>query len=242
MPHVALLTKNARAVGTNADRIPRPRMSDQVSQPRRLARQLATRRALLDRQREWLQKIIELTGHKPSQIALRSHVSDTTLTRFLNNPAHAHSLSQTTIDQIKLAYGIPGPEEFAGRGVMLGLYEADEINDLSHVAQGLPANGSNSRRAWRLKTEALAAVGYLPGDILIVDINVTALPHDVVAISQVMEHGNPVIKFRVFNPPYLMAAPLERVTLKPMLLDNERITMIGPVVESYRPHRLSAIR
>ena len=208
------------------------------------------KRELQARQKQWLSEIVKLTGDPPSTIAGNSGVSDTTLTRLLNNPEYQGTLTQVTIDRIKATYKVPGPEEYRqGRSAgMFGFGEAERF-DAGQEPTGLSAimtaliGARVAADPWRLKTDALSEAGYLPGDLVIVDLNAEAQPQDVVC-AQVYDWkgGRAETVFRVFDPPFLVAAARERTAYKPLLLDNERVVIKGVVVESYRPHRLSATR
>ncbi len=57
----------------------------------------------------WLNAILGETGLTPAALAERAGVSPTTLTRFLNNPDHAHALSGRTVARIVEATGKPAP-------------------------------------------------------------------------------------------------------------------------------------
>lgn len=205
---------------------------------------------LQTRQRAWLQEVVKSTGLKPSQIAGVAGVSDTTLTRLLNNPGYRHTLTQLTIDRIKLSFKVPGPEEYAtqGRLGMIGFGDAERF-DARHEPEGLArvlAAMLADRTAvdpWRLKTNALELVGYLPGDLVLVDLNAVPKPQDVVC-AQVIDwtRGGAETVFRVYDPPFLVAAATDRTGYKPLLVDNDRVIVKGVVVESVRPHRLSATK
>lgn len=210
----------------------------------------AAKRAVLERQRAWLQQIVKSTGEKASTIAGQSGVSDTTLTRLLNNPDYRHTLTQVTIDRIKKRYGVPGPEEYAsqGRPSMPGFGEAErfdarrETPALAHIVEAL-VGGRNAHDVWRLKTEALTQSGYLAGDLVVVDLNLVPAAQDVVC-AQVYDWTRGVAEtvFRVYDPPFLVGAALDRTAYKPLLVDQDRVIVKGVVVESFRPHRLSAVR
>lgn len=208
------------------------------------------KRALQDRQRQWLHEIVAATGKKPSQIATLANVSDTTLTRLLNNPEYSGTLSQITVDRIAQAFNIPGPAEMRAAGVgkpmLLGFSEAERIDpsqekgDLARLVNAA-VDGRDGIEPWRMRGLALEAAGYLPGDVLIVDTTAQAKPGDAVC-AQVADYqrGAAETVFRIFDPPFLVGAGRERMAYKPLLIDGQRVTVRGVVVNSLRPHRLSA--
>lgn len=202
------------------------------------------------RQRAWLQEVVKATKLRPSQIASQAGVSDTTLTRLLNNPDYRHTLTQITIDRIKDSFKVPGPEEYASQGRlgMVGFGEGERF-DIKHepaALTGVVAALIAKRNAvdpWRLKTSALELVGYLPGDIVLVDLNAEPKPQDAVC-AQVYDwtRGGAETVFRIYDPPFLVAAAADRTGYKPLLVDNDRVVVKGVIVESVRPHRLSATK
>jgi hypothetical protein len=208
-----------------------------------------TKLELRERQLLWLQELLRVTGLKPSQAAEKAQLSDTTLTRFLRAD-YDGTLTQLVIDQLKETFKVPGPEEYGSprRGLLGGFGEAERVVQTAEppaIVGTLKAlmNGRSSIDVWRLKTTALEQVGYLPGDLVFVDLNAIAQPQDAVC-AQVIDwtRGGHETVWRVFDPPFLVGAGNERTAYKPLLVDNERVVIKGVVVESFRPHRLSATR
>lgn len=213
-----------------------------------------TKRDIQAKQRAWLREVLETKRLTPSRLAIGAGVSDTTISRLLNNEEYTGTLAQETIERIKDTYKVPGPEEFAGgrRGVaLLGLSEAArfdvrrEQNDLAAVVEAI-LRGRNHVEPWRLKTMALEGVGYLPGDIVFVEILAEGQlpkPQDAVCAQVVdYQHGSAETVWRVYDPPFLVGAANERTAYKPLLVDGERVKVVGVIREAYRPHSLSATR
>lgn len=201
-------------------------------------------------QRQWLQEIVKATGKTLSQLATDAGVSDSTLTRLANDENYAGTLSSLTVERIKEAFRVPGPEEYgaARRLGMAGFAEAQRFDaktepaPLGAAVAALIA-GRHAVDPWRLKTDALALVGYLAGDIVLVDLNSAPQPQDAVC-AQVYDwqRGGAETVWRVYDPPFLVGASPDRTAYKPLLVDNDRVLVKGVVVESLRPHRLSTIR
>jgi hypothetical protein len=209
----------------------------------------AQKKAVQQRQREWLQGIVNASGDTLSQIALRANVSQSTLTRIANSAEYSGVLTAVTIERITEAYQVPGPDEFSGRRPMLGgFHEAERFDPagdrdgITAIVQALLAQRDGSD-AWRLRTDALEQVGYLAGDVVIVDMNATPQPQDAVC-AQVYDwqRGAAQTVWRVYDPPFLVAASRDRTAHKPLLVDNERVVIKGVVEKMVRPHRLSATR
>jgi hypothetical protein len=89
---------------------------------------------------------------KPSQMAQGAGVSESTLTRILNNTGYTGTLTAETIERIKSTYKVPGPEEYAKnrRPVLIGLSEAarfdvrKEKGELAAVVQAILVTASMS--------------------------------------------------------------------------------------------------
>lgn len=201
-------------------------------------------------QREWLRGVLRQTGLTASALAQRINKAQTTLTRFLNVRDYKHELSTPTIRAIERETGIAFSR--AGRGVQLspeGFSEGDGAPyepppalhagaEADAVAQKLlelygRASGADP---WTLTSKALELAGYLPGDILIVDLNAKARGGDVVC-AQSYDWGLMRARtlFRLYEPPYLLASTMEPELRKPLLVDNEKVMVRGVVVASLRP-------
>lgn len=214
------------------------------------AKRSDTKQAIRERQRAWLHELVKATGKSASQLATGAGVSDTTLTRLLNDEDYDGALSTLTVEKLKAEYKVPGPEEYASprRSQLLGFSEAERFDPRGQkgpVASVIAAmlEGRNAVDPWRLKTNALEHVGYLPGDIVLVDTNASPTPQDAVcALVHDWVGGRAETVWRVYDPPFLVAAAADRTSYKPLLVDNDRVLVKGVIVESYRPHRLAATK
>lgn|SRR5262245_16711496 len=205
-----------------------------------------SKRAVQERQRQWILDLIRASGHKASMIARRSKVASESVTRLLRRE---NTLGTTSIDKIKRSYDIPGPDEYAERGQLMFGNEA-ELFDFESEGPPLPRGWIKAllsvhpeRKPWRLRTGALTTVGCLAGDVLIVDPTAVPAPRDAVLaeISDVFLRGHNVVLARLYDPPYLLGAAREPAAYKPILIDEQRVRIIGVVMESLRLQRLSAM-
>jgi len=90
--------------------------------------------------------------------------------------------------------------------------------------------------AWTIRTRALECIGYLPGDIVIVDLGRQPARGDVVC-AEVYSLGrqDAEMVMRIYEPPILAAASFdEQVLRRPLMVDDARVTIKGVVL----PHRL----
>lgn len=210
-----------------------------------------TKRQLQEAHKEWVTALERTLGLKPSKIAAEAGLSDTTLTR-LFWPDYAGTLSQMSIAKVKKRFGVAGPGEAAATGAaMPGFSEADRVLfsndntdelDIEKIVEAMRA-GRNAVEPWRLRTRALEAEGILPGDIVMVDLNGQPSAGDAVC-AQVydLRRGTAETVFRLFEPPFLVAASADPALRRPLLVDNERVAVVGVVVGSVRPWRLGVGR
>ena len=97
--------------------------------------------------------------------------------------------------------------------------------------------GHNNASVWRITGRALEMAGYLPGDLVVVDLDRKAARGDAVC-AQIYDLDNDTAQtvLRLFEPPYLVAASSRAEFRKPDLVDDERVKIMGVVVASVRQH------
>ena len=192
----------------------------------------------------WLNWIGERTGKSDTALAKDAGQSENTLTRFRSREGAV--LSGLTIRLICELTGLPGPETYLlpntgglseeaapfhaaiakGDDAMVGRLVAHALRDRGNAAP------------WVLKSRAIEGAGYLPGDILISDAAVLPQAGDIVC-AQIydLRSGSAETVFRLYEPPYLISASNETLLRKPLLVDNERVIVMGTVTETFRPRR-----
>ena len=192
---------------------------------------------LREEQRAWLRTVIQKTGLSPTQLAAKAGVAQPTITRFLNSPNVSHNLTARTISAVERAVGMrygPNPKD-AGFNESDGepYRYSDCAKELSFLEDAF--GKANGKDAWTLKTKAIEAAGYLPGDVLIVDLNETPAPGDVVC-AQIYDWSRSRAEtvFRLWEPPYLQVATYEKSLRKIFVVDNQNVIIRGVVVASAR--------
>ena len=206
------------------------------------------KREIQARQRDWLRSLINTTGLAPSALANGAGVSESTLTRLVNKRDYTGTLSPETVERIVTAYRVPGPEGFQSSlrrgGAPAGFSEAAPV-DFSGVRDELALivkailRGRNDVHTWRLQTTALEGAGFLPGDLVFVqEISEGQMPRAKDAVcAQVVDYqrGMAETVWRIYDPPFLVGAGLDRTAYKPLIVDNERVKVAGIITESFRP-------
>ena len=110
----------------------------------------------------------------------------------------------------------------------------DTDNDIGRVLNAL-VSGRNAANPWTLNSRALEDAGYLPGDILVVDLNAQPKAGDVVCVQiYKWAEGKADTVFRIYEPPYLLAACRDPALRRPLLVDNNHIIIKGVVTECLR--------
>jgi hypothetical protein len=201
-----------------------------------------------DETRDWVHAVLTHLDMKPTQLAKKIGKAPSTLNRFLNDPDVEHNLSDETLRAIAEVakvrpFEVPGgtPRRAMGMGEAEAVpFEAGKPGSSSLVGNALAqdALSSNGRAPWILRSTALTGVGYLPGDVLIVDLNERPRVHDVVC-AQVYDwsRGKAETVFRLYEPPYLLSSTTDPKLLRPLVVDDDVVIVKGVVVSSMRNRR-----
>lgn len=196
-----------------------------------------------DTTRAWLRYVIENSGN-PSirQLAIRSKVDPSTLSRFLSDEDVDHDLSRTTVDKITKATGIPFGAHADGRRPTAfedeaSPYRLDRKSNDPRISEAVRylIQAQSGLDPWVLKTRALELAGYLPGDVVLVDLNAEPEDGDAV-VAQHYDLKTETI-FRLYQKPYLVAAAVDRVPRPPLLVDDRRVMIRGVIIASFRQRK-----
>lgn len=215
-----------------------------VAKPTKSAKSEAMR-TLREAQQRYLETVRSRTGFSFSEIGRRAKLSPTTVTRFMNGEGEG-TLATLTISQIADAVGVPATGAALGTSLE-GVsdneaepYVASAPNARAPLEQAIEAlrGGRNAADPWVLRTRALEDAGYLPGDVVIVDLSATAVAGDAVC-AQVYdwEKMRAETVFRIFEEPYLVGASRDPAFRKPMLVDGKSVVIKGVVTDLVRPRR-----
>lgn len=154
-------------------------------------------------------------------------------------------LGATQIRILAEHYSLPGPDTYLLPGAS-GLSDEGAPYDagthgqdaLTRLLVETALKGRPNAAPWVLNTHALRDAGYLVGDIVISDGSVTPQAGDAV-VAQVydLRSGTAETVFRILESPYLVAASSDPALRKPLLVDNERVIVMGTITQSYRMRR-----
>lgn len=198
--------------------------------------------------RAWLHDVLARTGDTATSLARKAGIAQTTLTRFLNDP-DGPMLSLRTVSKISHVVGSaptgfePPPPDIRPAASGLGEEEArgldlDDPRLSAHLRAALEVlvRGRNAADVWELRSYALVHAGFLPGDLLVVDLGVVPKAGDIVCAQHyAWASGSAETIFRLYEPPYLVAAGLDKELRRPLVVDGERVIVKGKVTERVRP-------
>ncbi len=195
-----------------------------------------------DRQRQYLRDVMQRTGLGQSELAARSGIDPSTLSRFLTGDREGHALRPTTLRKIETFSGLPFKKDDSVSAESAGGFSEAEAIPLQVAAGsdvegvlGVLLKGKRNVDPWVLRSKALEGAGYRIGDILLVALNETPLAGDVVC-AQIYdwERGKAETVFRLFQPPYLLAASTDMSLMRPHHVDDGKVSIKGVVINSLR--------
>ncbi|HHY49525.1 MAG TPA: hypothetical protein GYA10_07245 [Alphaproteobacteria bacterium] len=194
------------------------------------------------KQLAWIRATLETNGWTPTRLAREAGISQSTLAKFLGDPLNAAHLSLRSVERIARVSPLApyATEPLPGRGFAESdaqPYDAAGADDIVARAVAAAKAGRNHVDPWVLRSRALEAAGYLPGDVLIVDLNARPEDGDVVCAQVYDRRGNAETVFRVLERPFLVAAMLDRRPTRPLLVDDDQVVVRGVVVASVRPRQ-----
>lgn len=164
------------------------------------------------------------------EAAKRAGVSASTLYRIVDE-TDQFTPSLRTVGKIETAFN----RSFAARG--LEESEASpyklEQTDLDHLIREF-IGGRQGVDPWKLNTRAVELAGWVPGDIVVLDMNARPRSGDLVC-AQVydLEKSKAETIWRLYEPPYLVAASADRARFRTERDDKALIK--GVVLATFRP-------
>ena len=199
-----------------------------------------------DDQLAYLRRVLERTGWTQTQLAQRAALDPSTLSRFLGGGRAGHALRASTLAKIAAVSGVPVTGESSAAPAGFAETEASPLDlsgraDLQTIVDGLTTPG-RSVDPWTLASRALENAGYRPGDIMLVALDEAPLSGDVVC-AQIYDwsKGGAQTLFRLFQPPYLVAATSDTTLMRPYATGDASVAVKGVVVASIRGRAAASI-
>ncbi|MBT56205.1 MAG: hypothetical protein CMF72_22740 [Mameliella sp.] len=198
------------------------------------------------KQLAWINAILDHRGWNRTRLAREAGLDPSALSRFFNDKLNKAQLQTNSIERIASVGGIP-PYQTAPAPRVSGLAESEAeplIISMDAQAWGpfeIAINSINRSKngldAWVMKSRALELEGYMPGDIVFVDLNERPRPGDAVCAQVYDRHGKTETVFRIYEHPFLVSASTDQSTRRPLLVDNNSVVVRGVIVSSIRPRR-----
>jgi transcriptional regulator with XRE-family HTH domain len=192
-----------------------------------------------DEQYEYISSVLSKTGWSQTDLAHRSGLDPSTLSRFLTKTRDGRALRVSTVQRIARVTGIAFGEKSPAEENSLAESEAapynySTANELDGAIRALCKNRENTD-AWILKSRALENAGYRVDDVLIVGLGQPPFAGDVVC-AQIYNWstGEAETIFRIYQPPALISSSNDPETQKPFLLSDSAVNVKGIVLHSIR--------
>jgi hypothetical protein len=199
-----------------------------------------------DKQRAYIKDTLRELRLTPTALARAIGAAPSTFTRFLGEPdGSERTMHAATLDKIEQLRQVNSDQPYLTReqGQWASLREealqfVAESDEVSRAVKALIGD-RNGIDPWLLRTRALELDGYLPGDIVLVDLNATPRPGDAVC-AQVYDRGHSRAEtvMRQFQHAgavnLLLPRSLDPSVQRPLVVDNDRVLIRGVLL----PHRL----
>lgn len=193
--------------------------------------------------RAWLAETLKHKGWSGSDLARKIGVVPSTINRFLNDPDYTNHLRLKTLRAIEDATGL-SPFSYPVNA-RPGAVEAEQLRDDESSGDALIDEVMRQIRGvrgnihfWQLRSHVLEAACCLPGDVLAVDICETPRAGDIVCAQPGVAYAErPEPVFRVYDPPYLVAAARPFRLIKTLIVDQQHVAIEGVVVNVLRSMR-----
>lgn len=211
-----------------------------ASRGMQLARTPRIRDETQRRVRDWIASLPELTGKSLTKIAEEAEIAVTTLTKPANNPDHPHVTSTLTIAKIVEKHRVKPPlgfEHLAGAPAGFGEREAtpfryDAPPDINALVKDFVADRPGVD-PWTLRTRAIELFGYMPGDVVILDLNAEWYPAAIVCAQWFNRAtGRDETIWRRYDPPYLITATTDASLTK--TIHEDAVGRKGAVIMAFR--------
>lgn len=197
--------------------------------------------------RDWLRRLPNLTGKSHTAMATDIGIAVTTLTKPIRpDDPGVSTPNQRTIDKIVARYGVAPPDfGTALRGPLRGFaedaepYEPNGNSPLAGAVRALTADRPNID-PWRIKSRSLEMIGYLPGDVVIIDLGLAPQSGDAVCAQTNIDfrRGTAETAMRIYERVgssfALVSASMDPTFRAPIAVDD-RVAIKGVIVGMIRP-------
>lgn len=193
-----------------------------------------------DEQRQWIRAVARKLGISVSQLAREAELAPSTLNRFLNQDVQ-HLLENETLAAVAKVGGVeilelPGRP----RGLAEEATPFDAARVESSFARAVKAltQERNGLAPYVVRGFALDLMGYVPGDVVIVDLNRQPKTGDVVLAQRYhWERDSADTLLRLYEKPLLLTVSSRGILEKPVAVDDDQVVIKGVVGPRLNPGR-----
>jgi DNA-binding phage protein len=205
-----------------------------------MVRPLQDQLSLRETIRAWLDTVIAKHGVTARKVATQSGIAPSTIYRALEVDGD-FVMSTTILAKISNAFNEPMPtgmggadRHVAGRA---GFADQDLVAFVG-PAPDMPAKPEDNHYRARVMSDVLNLEHIRPGDVLDFDMRLEPRAGDIVVAQHYNLHrAGAETVLRVYQPPYLLTRSSNpAVDQRPMLVDNERVKIMGTFIRLVR-HR-----
>lgn len=192
-------------------------------------------------QLKWINAILEARKWRANRLATEAKIDPSALSRFLNDRTGKRTLNSYSIEKIETASGFVAYEtepsskpslSFSRNSGDLSSYETSGSIDVDRAVNAI-VQGRNSVEPWLLQSRCLEGAGYLPGDVLIFDMNARPARGDIVAAQIFGRGGRPELIVRRYAEPFLYSVTSDIDLMEPILIDKN-VMLLGVLLTSMR--------
>lgn len=176
----------------------------------------------------WLRNLARSQGVSLSEIAREAGAAVTTVTRFVNDDSWKHTLTNATIAKIEKRWQSEAPR--APGLADAGTAEFITRPDIKGQAQG-------SAEVVMVPDDALNMRGFLRGDLCYVDTAAHPQRGDVVLAEIRTPHRKGHRVLLTYDAPYLRGHSTDWELARPVLIDADRVRILGVAVRQARQLR-----
>lgn len=190
--------------------------------------------------RAWVKEGIAAKGVSPTKAAKEAGISVSALTKFLNNTDYKYTLNTRNIAKLERYFGRAAPRTATAAHTRPDLEALLLDQEMVSISQSLALEALIGRRLnvekWRIEGTPLQAVGVMPGDIVLVDLDEPPLAGDIVC-AEIHERGNVRTVFRLYQKPYLVPATFDAAIQMPIVVDDRNVIVRGVVTDRIAKRR-----
>ncbi|MER8380687.1 hypothetical protein [Mesorhizobium sp. M1399] len=201
-----------------------------------MVRPLQDQLTLRETIRAWLNGLIAKHGTSARRVATQSSIAPSTIYRALEEDGD-FVMSTTILAKISSAFGEPMPTGMGGAAQSPGRGFADtDLVAFVGPAPDMPARPEDNHYRARVMSDVLNLEHIRPGDVLDFDMKLEPRAGDIVVAQHYnLPRAGAETVLRVYQPPYLLTRSSNpAVDQRPMLVDNERVKIMGTFVRLVR--------